>query len=125
MADPSIEAWTQFGHFGGPGRDNDALVYHDTYPSLDAADDRSLGLVVDRLLADLPHGQRRAVELTVLAGMSYRDAARYLDLTAGGEPDGKRVWRQARRGLAAIRRRLETGWPEAIAGHRLPDTEDA
>jgi RNA polymerase sigma-70 factor, ECF subfamily len=51
-------------------------------------------------LADLPDGQRRAIELRVIADRAYEDVARDLDCT----PEAARV--RVHRGLAAIRRRL-------------------
>jgi RNA polymerase sigma-70 factor (ECF subfamily) len=51
-------------------------------------------------LADLPDGQRRAIELRVIADQAYDDVARDLDCT----PQAARV--RVHRGLTAIRRRL-------------------
>jgi RNA polymerase sigma-70 factor (ECF subfamily) len=51
-------------------------------------------------LAELPDGQRRAIELRVVADRAYDDVARRLDIT----PQAARV--RVHRGLSAIRRRL-------------------
>ena len=51
-------------------------------------------------LADLPDGQRRAIELRVVADQAYAEVARQLDIT----PQAARV--RVHRGLSAIRRRL-------------------
>jgi len=51
-------------------------------------------------LAELPDGQRRAIELRVVADQAYVDVARRLDIT----PEAARV--RVHRGLSAIRRRL-------------------
>jgi RNA polymerase sigma-70 factor (ECF subfamily) len=51
-------------------------------------------------LAELPDGQRRAIELRVVADQAYADVARRLDIT----PQAARV--RVHRGLTAIRRRL-------------------
>lgn len=51
-------------------------------------------------LAELPDGQRRAIELRVLADQAYDDVGRELDCT----PEAARV--RVHRGLIAIRRRL-------------------
>ena len=51
-------------------------------------------------MAELPDGQRRAIELRVLSDRAYDDVARELDCT----PQAARV--RVHRGLAAIRRRL-------------------
>lgn len=51
-------------------------------------------------LAELPDGQRRAIELRVLADQAYADVARDLDCS----PEAARV--RVHRGLTAIRRRL-------------------
>ena len=55
---------------------------------------------LETALAALPDGQRRAIELRVLADQAYEDVARELDIT----PDTARV--RVHRGLTAIRRRL-------------------
>jgi RNA polymerase sigma factor (sigma-70 family) len=64
-------------------------------------------------LAELPDGQRRAIELRVLADRAYEDVARELDCT----PQAARV--RVHRGISAIRRRL-TGHTDHID---LPATE--
>jgi RNA polymerase sigma-70 factor (ECF subfamily) len=51
-------------------------------------------------LAELPDGQRRAIELRVLADQAYEDVARQLDIS----PQAARV--RVHRGLSSIRRRL-------------------
>jgi RNA polymerase sigma-70 factor (ECF subfamily) len=51
-------------------------------------------------LAELPDGQRRAIELRILADQAYADVARHLDIS----PQAARV--RVHRGLSAIRRRL-------------------
>lgn len=98
------------------------LVSYDEYPSLQPEDGQALRMVLDRLLDDLPTEQGRAVELTIVAGLPYRRAAAELGYRNArtGEPDGKKAWRQSRRGLAKIRRQLEGNWQQAIVGHRLP-----
>ena len=68
-----------------------------------AVDDTWLDGLDDDLvtaLAALPDGQRRAIELRVLADQGYEDVARELDCT----PDTARV--RVHRGLTSIRRRL-------------------
>jgi RNA polymerase sigma-70 factor (ECF subfamily) len=51
-------------------------------------------------LAELPDGQRRAIELRILADQAYEDVARELDCT----PETARV--RVHRGLRSIRQRL-------------------
>jgi RNA polymerase sigma-70 factor, ECF subfamily len=51
-------------------------------------------------LAELRDGQRRAIQLRVIADQAYRDVARQLDIT----PQAARV--RVHRGLNALRRRL-------------------
>jgi RNA polymerase sigma factor (sigma-70 family) len=51
-------------------------------------------------LAGLPDGQRRAIELRILADAAYEDVGRELDIT----PETARV--RVHRGLSSIRRRL-------------------
>jgi len=72
-------------------------------PSAVATDDRWLDGFDDDLamaLAALPDGQRRAIELRVLADQAYDDVARQLDCT----PESARV--RVHRGLQTLRRRL-------------------
>lgn len=68
-----------------------------------AADEAWLDGLDDDLtaaLAELPDGQRRAIELRVLADQAYDEVARRLDIS----PQAARV--RVHRGLAAIRTRL-------------------
>jgi len=51
-------------------------------------------------LADLPDGQRRAIELRVLSDQAYEDVGRQLDIT----PQAARV--RVHRGLRSIRQRF-------------------
>jgi RNA polymerase sigma factor (sigma-70 family) len=54
-------------------------------------------------LSELPDGQRRAIELRVLADQAYEEVGRQLDIS----PQTARV--RVHRGLTTIRRRLATG----------------
>ena len=54
-------------------------------------------------LAELPDGQRRAIELRVIADQAYEEVGRQLDIS----PQTARV--RVHRGLTTIRRRLATG----------------
>ena len=54
-------------------------------------------------LSELPDGQRRAIELRILADQAYEDVGRQLDIS----PQTARV--RVHRGLTTIRRRLATG----------------
>lgn len=55
------------------------------------------GALADLLLERLPDHERRAVEMTTLAGCSYRDAGRRLHV------DPKTVWRHNQAGLKRLR----------------------
>jgi RNA polymerase sigma-70 factor (ECF subfamily) len=78
-----------------------------TLPRTDAVVDEAwlTGLDDDltRALRELPDGQRRAIELRVLADQAYEEVGRRLDIS----PQTARV--RVHRGLTTIRRRLATG----------------
>ena len=72
-------------------------------PTATAVDETWLDGLDDDLnaaLAELPDGQRRAIELRILADQAYEDVARELDCT----PETARV--RVHRGLRSIRQRL-------------------
>jgi RNA polymerase sigma-70 factor (ECF subfamily) len=60
-------------------------------------------------LAELPDGQRRAIELRFLADQAYDEVARQLEIT----PQAARV--RVHRGLAAVRRHLSRASPRDTA----------
>lgn len=119
----SIDAWLANGAY------DRTFGETDDYWQSDATS--ALGHLIDLVLSDLPRPQRRSIELYVVAGYSYRDAARELDLYVGSppKPDGKKVWRFVQRGLADMREQIAVrlsepaGWESAFAGDRIPDIE--
>lgn len=103
----------------------EALSVEDRYFVRERA--TAIGMIADQSLAELPDLYRRAIELTVVAGMSYRDAAREMELyLRSGRPDGKKVYRLRAYGLRLIKHDLlNNEWVTALAGHRIPREDEA
>lgn len=118
----SIDAWLDGGH-----QTTELLVHHDVYFADDEPTTPTLGHIFDRLLNELDEDQRIAVNLVVIGGLSYRQAALEMGLHCGpaDRPNKKQAWRLVRYGLRHLRRALEGDeWVQALAGHRIPDPEE-
>lgn len=88
------------------GRDRLQLSLPDEAVTVDGAWLDGLDADLAAALAELPDGQRRAIELRVVADRAYEDVGRELDIS----PGAARV--RVHRGLAAIRDRLTRPGPE-------------
>lgn len=77
-----------------------------------------LAIVLDEAVNGLPEAQGEAVQMVVMAGMSYRQAS---DLT--GVNKGT-LHRRVQAGLEQIERALRAPWVQVFIGEHLPDQED-
>ena len=85
-----------------------------TAPDLDAElDDARAAARIRRAIATLPPGQRDAVALFYLAGLTHAEAAEHLGVPAGA------VKTRLHKARATLRRRLDPLWKEQFA---MPDT---
>jgi len=91
-------------------------VYDEYFTEQDGT--TTLGIVLDRILEELPDELEEAVRLVHLAGISYRSAGRTLNV------DHKTVKARAERGVTILRKRLtNTVWLTSLIGGMLPDSE--
>lgn len=92
------------------------LVTYDNHDSEEPPFERMLAIVMDRLLADLPPDQEEAVRLIHLAGLSQHKAAAIIGVTH------KTAAARSRRGVAALRKRLEDSvWLADLLRGQIPD----
>jgi hypothetical protein len=90
------------------------LAVYDTYFTEDDGV-TTLGIVLDRILEELPDELEEAVRLVYLAGISYRSAGRTIGV------DHKTVKSRAERGVKILRARLtDTVWLATLVGDMLP-----
>lgn len=80
---------------------------------------QALGVVMVELVRRIPDPRdRAAVQMAVMEGMSYADAAELMAAEVGYVPDMKTVWRWAQRGLDYIAEVVEhTAWLKELAPH--------
>lgn len=64
-----------------------------------AVGETTMKIVIDHFLQRLPPMHRAAVEMCVMSGMTYNDAAERLSAERGIDTDPKTVWRWARKGV--------------------------
>lgn len=96
----------------------DALVHHDTYFFEGPAEDTTLSIVLDRLLADLPAEQAEPIKLVYLEGRSLREAAIVLGV------DHKTVRSRANKGIEALKKRLvDSMWVASMLRPYIPKDE--
>lgn len=98
----------------------------DTYPSSDAdATPGALLMVLDEMVQQLPEPDRSAVQMTVMSGYSYQEAAEMLEPQLGRLVDRKTLWRWARRGLLTVKERLgDAPWASVLTEGRIPLLDD-
>ncbi len=91
------------------------LVANDTYfENEDGA--TTLGIVLDKILEELPPELEEAVRLVHLAGISYRSAARTVGV------DHKTIKARAERGVVILRNRLtDTIWLSSLLSGAVPE----
>jgi DNA-directed RNA polymerase specialized sigma24 family protein len=85
------------------------LSYTDNYFNLDPNDEDSAALVLESLIQELPDRQRAAVEMCILARISYAEAGRMMKCS------DQTMRRETMRAIAKIKKRIEaTQWLVAI-----------
>jgi hypothetical protein len=88
-------------------------VYDEYFAEQDGV--TTLGIVLDRILEELPDELEESVRLVYLAGISYRSAGRTIGV------DHKTVKARAERGIKILRTRLtDTVWLATLVGDMLP-----
>jgi RNA polymerase sigma factor (sigma-70 family) len=90
------------------GRERLRLAFQPTAVAVDPSWLDGIDADLSAALGDLPDGQRRAIELRVIADQAYEDVARDLDCT----PEAARV--RVHRGLSALRRRMTGDRPTEL-----------
>jgi DNA-directed RNA polymerase specialized sigma24 family protein len=83
----------------------------------------TIRIVMDNFVSRLPEYQKSAVEMCVMAGMTYEQAANIIAVNRGVATDKKTVWRWAQQGVEMLGRMFKAaGWAAAISP-KVPDCE--
>jgi DNA-directed RNA polymerase specialized sigma24 family protein len=85
--------------------------------------DTTLRIVVGHFVDRLPEPQKSAVEMCVMAGMTYEEAAAHISVDRGIVTHKKTVWRWAKQGVNMLGEMFQkAGWVGAI-NPKVPDYE--
>jgi DNA-directed RNA polymerase specialized sigma24 family protein len=85
--------------------------------------DSTIRIVIDHFVSKLPEPQKSAVEMCIMAGMTYEEAARHITIDRGIITHKKTVWRWAKQGVNMLGRMFQNaGWVGAI-DPKVPDYE--
>jgi len=103
------------GDIGAQTATHDKYFYEDK--------DSTIRIVLDHFVARLPEPQKSAVEMCIMAGMTYQEAADHMTVQRGIVTDKKTVWRWAKQGVEMLGRMFKSaGWAGAISP-KVPDCE--
>lgn len=99
-------------------------AHYDTPFESDA--EPTLRIVVDYFLQKLEEPQRTAVQMCVMEGISYAQAAEWFSGERGIKTDPKTVWRWAKQGVERLGKMFErAGWAKAIEPRLLFEEDDS
>jgi DNA-directed RNA polymerase specialized sigma24 family protein len=77
--------------------------------------------VVDEFLQLVPEWKRSAVQMCIMANMTYADAAEKISLMRGKRTHKKTVWRWAQQGLVELREFFEVApWVSTMTDGKIP-----
>jgi len=83
--------------------------------------DDVLRIVLDDFVNLLPEWQRSAVQMTVMANMTYREASEIISTLRGIPTDRKTVWRWSKSGVEQIMEWMrKSPWVGAITRNKIP-----
>lgn len=106
-------AYFESGNIGAETADRDEYFAAD-YESADR-------IVLDSFVSLLPEYRKSAVEMCVMAGWTYEEAAAEISVRRGVKTDKKTVWRWARAGLEDLQVWLRSSpWVAAATAGKIP-----
>lgn len=83
----------------------------------------TIRIVLAHFVNRLPEPQKSAVEMCIMAGMTYEEAARHISVDRGIVTHKKTVWRWAKQGVNMLGQMFHNaGWVGAI-DPKVPDYE--
>jgi hypothetical protein len=101
------------GEIGSQTGDIDEYFGNDT--------ESTLRMVVDVFLKLLPEHQKEAVEMCVMANLTYEEAAERISLLRGITTDKKTVWRWSRAGVEKIQGWMkDSPWVGPLTNGKIP-----
>jgi DNA-directed RNA polymerase specialized sigma24 family protein len=103
------------GDIGGQTATYDRYFYEEKDPTL--------RIVISHFVNRLPEPQKSAVEMCIMAGMTYEEAATHISVQRGIVTHKKTVWRWAKQGVTMLGNMFKSaGWATAISP-KVPDCE--
>jgi DNA-directed RNA polymerase specialized sigma24 family protein len=85
--------------------------------------DSTIRILLDHFVSRLDEPQKSAVEMCIMAGMTYEEAAGYISIQRGIGTHKKTVWRWAKQGVNTLGEMFrQAGWATAITP-KVPDYE--
>ena len=81
----------------------------------------STRIVMDKFVSLLPEWKRSAVQMCVMANMTYEEAAEEISILRGKKTDKKTVWRWARAGTEELKKWLiKSPWVAHVTNKKIP-----
>ena len=81
----------------------------------------TIRMVLDVFVSLLPDNQRNAVQMCIMANLTYEEAAERISLQRGKRTDKKTVWRWAKAGAEQLRLWLsESPWVAPLTDNKIP-----
>jgi hypothetical protein len=81
----------------------------------------TIRMVLDVFVSLLPDNQRNAVQMCIMANLTYEEAAERISLQRGKRTDKKTVWRWARAGAEQLRLWLsDSSWVAPLTDNKIP-----
>lgn len=101
------------GEIAGMTGSNDGYFTNDVEPTV--------RMVLDVFLSLLPDNHRNAVEMCIMANLTYEEAAERISIQRGIKTDKKTVWRWARAGMSQLQKWLsDSPWVEPLTNGKIP-----
>lgn len=105
----------------GSGAIGAQTATHDEYFVEDK--DSTIRIIIANFVDKLPEPQKSAVEMCIMAGMTYEEAATHISAQRGIVTHKKTVWRWAKQGVNMLAKMFQNaGWAGAISP-KVPDYE--
>ena len=78
-------------------------------------------MVIDNFVNQLPEWKRTAVQMCIMANLTYEEAAEEISILRGKKTDKKTVWRWARAGVEDMKGWLvKSPWVASMTNNKIP-----
>lgn len=83
--------------------------------------EESTRMVIDNFVNQLPEWKRSAVQMCIMANLTYEEAAEEISVLRGKKTDKKTVWRWAKAGVEDMKKWLvKSPWVAAMTNDKIP-----